>query len=482
MKRFERVLLINPSYPHSHYPMAFRPLAGLGYISQALEDNGIEYNFIDLGLGYNTKDLNQKIYLFKPDLIGISMMTFKYANTYLLMKKIKDSYHDIKIVTGGAHISTLREKVLLECPSIDYGVVLEGEESIVELCQGKEIKEIKGLIYRNEEDGQILYNGDRPFNKELDKISFPRYNKFELSKYTEKEIPIVSSRGCPYNCIYCPVSLAIGKKLRVRSPEGVVTELEYWYNKGYRRFDFVDDNFTFYKERIYEICNGIEKRGFKNLGLHCGNGLRADKVDMDLLKKMKSVGFNYLAFGVEAGNNKVLKALRKSENIDVIEKAIKEACDLGIDVSLFFLVGSPEETLVDFEESISLAKRYPVKDVRFYNIIPYPNTELYDWIDKNNYFLKTPESYLNDASSWKNDPIFRTPQMSKEDKKKALKYGEQIRRKIRRKSIERKLNRYGLLGKLGAYLYISNFYQNNLSAKLNPLIRRIVKKKEGKGE
>lgn len=475
LKRFERVLLVNPSYPDTHYPVAFRPLTGLGYIAQTLEDNGIEYDFIDLGLGYNTKDLKQKIYLFKPDLIGISMMTFKYANTYLLIKEIKDSYPDIKIVAGGAHISTLREKVLLQCTSVDYGIVLEGEDTIIELCQGKEISEIKGLIYRDE-NREVFYNGDRPFNIELDKISFPKYNKFELSKYSEKEISIVSSRGCPYNCIYCPVVLAIGRKLRIRSPEGVVNELEYWCNKGYKRFDFVDDNFTFYKERVYEICDEIEKRGLKNLELHCGNGIRADKVDRDLLKRMKSVGLSYLAFGVEAGNNKVLKALKKSENIDVIEKAIKEACELGFDVTLFFLIGSPGETWADFEESLRLAKKYSIKDVRFYNLIPYPNTELYDWIDKNNYFLKDPQLYLNDASGWINDPIFSTPQMSKEERKKASRKGEQIRRKIRRKSIEQKLKKYGLLGKLGAYLYISNFYQNKLATKLNPLLRRIAKR------
>ena len=109
----------------------------------------------------------------------------------------------------------------------------EGEETIVELCSGKPLAEIKGLAYRTNE-GKVLYNGDREFIKELDAVPFPKYEKFELKKYVFHDIDIDSSRGCPYRCIFCSVEAVTGRKMRVRSAENVVGEIEYWYGRGYR--------------------------------------------------------------------------------------------------------------------------------------------------------------------------------------------------------------------------------------------------------
>ncbi len=129
--------------------------------------------------------------------------------------------------------------------------------------------------------------------------------------------------------------------MRVRCAENVLDEIEYWYERGYRKFNFVDDNFTFYSDRVHEICDGIERRGLNNLKFTCTNGIRADRVDRQLLTRMKEVGFYYIAFGVEGGNEKILKSLKKGETMEPIKRAIKDVCDLGYEVMLFFLVGSP---------------------------------------------------------------------------------------------------------------------------------------------
>lgn len=454
---YYRVLLLHPSYSSSHYARPMRPPTGLGYIAETLKNNKIQYDVTDVGFGYSFKYINNKIVDFKPDLIGLSMMTFKHTDTYYMLNKIKKNHPDIPIVVGGPHVSTLRDAVLKECPSIDFGITLEGEKTFIELCKGKSLKTIKGLIYRD--DTTILYNGDRDFIKELDTISFPTYENFELNKYSVKEICIVSSRGCPYGCIYCPVHLAIGREFRVRSAQNVVDELDYWYKRGYRRFDFVDDNLTFYKDRVYEICNEIEIHNLKGLELHCGNGIRADKVDRDLLKRMREVGFNYIAFGVEAGNNKILKNLKKGEQIEIIEQSIKNACELGFEVSLFFLIGSPGETCSDFEDSINLAIKYPISDVRFYNIIPFPGTELYDWLQKNNYFIRRPSEYLSEGSAWDNEPVFETPEMSVKERKLAMEYTKSIRVQIKKKYLKHKFRKLGLFGRIGINLYFSKVYQ-----------------------
>lgn len=468
--KYKRVLLIQPPYAQSHYTYTMRPPAGLGYIAEALKRNDIEYEILDMGLNHDFRDMKKKIDAFEPDIVGVSMMTSRYKNTYTIIKKIKEISPNVSIVVGGPHVSTIREKALLEVEEIDYGVVLEGEETLLELCEGKSVSEIKGLIYR---DGkEVVYNGDRPFIKDLDSVNFPAYDKFEIDRYAVREICIVSSRGCPYNCIYCPVKSTIGKKFRMRSAKSVADELEYWYKRGYKRFDFVDDNFTLIKERVYEICNEIEKRGLNGLKLHCGNGIRADKVDRDILKRMKHVGFDYIAFGVEAGNNKILNNIKKGESIEAIENSIKTSCELGFDVTLFFLVGSPGETWNDIMDSVNLALKYPVSDVRFYNIMPFPNTELYNWLEENDYFVKEPGEYLNSGSAWVNDPVFITPQLSYEERKRALNFTKSIEIKVKKNHLARRLKMYGIFGRLFSEFYFTKIVYGNVQS--NKLLNKIA--------
>jgi len=117
-------------------------------------------------------------------------------------------------------------------------------------------------------------------------------------------------------------------------------------------------------------------------------------VDKELLARMNEVGFYYIAYGVEGGNNQILERLHKGEKIETIERAIKDACDLGYRVTLFFLLGSPGEPKADIEDSIRLATKYPMYDVRFYNMIPFQNTKLYEWVSHNNYFRKDPLQFI----------------------------------------------------------------------------------------
>jgi radical SAM superfamily enzyme YgiQ (UPF0313 family) len=443
MNRFDKVFLINPPVG-AHYG-ALRPPAGLGYIAQTLWQHGVEYKVLDMLLGYRYADLRQKIAAFNPRVIGLTMFTIGYQSTYTLIRKLKEDFPQILIIVGGPHVSTMRNQVLEECKEIDLGMVMESEETWIELCGGENIKDIKGIIYRN--NGRVISNGEREFVEDLDQIPFPRYEKFELDRYIKERV-IVSSRGCPYNCIYCPVSLTIGKKLRMRSPKSVVEEIAYWYKRRFNQFNFVDDNFTFHKDRVYGICDEIIKKRLDGLFLRLSNGVRADKVDKDLLKRMREVGFRQLAFGVEAGNDKVLRRLRKGEKINQISQAIEDACNLGYDVYLFFLVGSLGETWTDLVDSVNLALKYPISRVCFYNIIPYPKTPLFDWLWERGYFVESPESYLNSASSeGKNArPVFITPELNLHQRKRALRYTRKIERRVLRASTKRMLRELNIPG------------------------------------
>ncbi|MFH1888972.1 MAG: radical SAM protein [Candidatus Omnitrophota bacterium] len=475
MARFNKVLLINLAYPSTKFTMPVIPV-GIGYIAEFLKKNGIRYFIFDMTLGHNGAELRKRIRKERPDIIGISMMSFMYNRHYSLISSLKRDFPDIPILVGGPHISTMKSKALEECPAIDYGIMQEGEVPALSLCLGDELSRIPSLIYRD--SGKIIVNSVLP-NQEagLDMLPFPRYEGFELGKYGYG-ICIVSSRGCPYACIYCMASVT-RRKFRARGAVHIADEIEHWYKRGYREFDMQEDNPTFNRVRIFELCDEIERRGLKDLVIMCGNGVRADKVDREILKRMKEVGFKRLGFGVEAGNNKVLESIKKGETIEVISKAVQEACELGFFVSIFFIVGSPTETPDDFQDSVNIALSYPISHVNFFNLIPLPSTELYDWVKDNGYFLVEPEVYLNAGSSVQMscNPVFETPYFNKRERIKALKKGKSIERFVKRRTIAKTFHKIRPFNHLVAWLYMMPVVQEIENQMLRSLLyRRIMDK------
>ncbi|MCX5677991.1 MAG: radical SAM protein [Candidatus Omnitrophica bacterium] len=445
--RFKNILLAQ-----AKYDSVFSNVlpAGIGYLSEFLTANGIENDVFDLNVAKNTeKGLFDKIRRFKPNLFGLSMMSLNYKYNYGMLGRVKALFPEIRIVAGGAHVSTMREEVLRDCPAIDYGIVIEGEHALVELAGDGDIAGIKGLIHRD--GSRIVYNGDRPFLQDLDSLPYPKYEKFDKTDYSSL-ISLFSSRGCPFECTYCPVQLAIGRRFVTRSAKSVADELEYHYNLGRREFSFRDDNFTLVQERVYQVCDEIERRRLKGLYLMCDNGVRADKIDHKILKRMKEVGFRMIGLGVESGDDGILKSLKKSSTVKTMEEAIKTACDLGYIVELYFLIGAPGETWKDFEKTVSLATKYPVMIASFYHILPYPRTELFESVKKSGYLLRSPEEYLNDGSQRRNTPFLSTPEFPYELRKKAFDYAyrstsghiKRTRRAYSRNNAYRKFRDMGL--------------------------------------
>ncbi len=455
--RFNRVLLVYPSH-NVEWPGLTAPI-GLGYLAQTLRDVGIEYDILDMNLGYGLKQLRRKLNYFQPDLVGISMITRDFRGFYSTLERIKQHNSRIKIVVGGPHVTVFKEQVLQECHDIDYGIVREGEKAIVELCRDEvAMEKIKGLLYRD--NGDIVYAGDREFITDLDKVPWPRYEKFEMNRYFH-EISIHTSRGCPYRCIFCARHV-LSPKYQARSAENVGDELEYWYRLDYRKFNIEDDNFNLIKGRVYAICDEIERRQLQGLILRCSNGIRADRVDRDILTRMREVGFQYLAFGVDAGNNRMLKVVKKGETMEDIEDGIRNACELGYSIKLFFVIGNPSETSEDVEDMVKLCRKYPIQEVHFNNVVPYPGTELYDWIKENNYFLRQPDEYLNNASFWEKRPIFQTPELPEAERIRLTKYLHEVRKEVHREAIRQIFRRHKVIGKLASRIlsnsWIERFY------------------------
>ena len=465
--RHNRVLLISP--PSSSYLGAARPPQNLGFLAQALVDHGIEYDVLDMRLGHEWKSLKKKIDAFRPDLVGVTLVSLEYLKSYDLIRQIKSHIPDVKVIVGGPHVTVCKKQVLEECEAIDFGVVNEGEATLVEICQGqKAIPEIAGLIHRQE--GEVVYNGPRSEEANLDNISWPRYEKFEMKRYIQ-EMAFNSSRGCPYQCVFCPNKI-MTRKWRFRSPADVVDEVEYWYHKGYRIFNFDDDNFTLDNDRVYAICDEIERRGINDAEFRCSNGIRADRTNRPLLKRMREVGFNYIAFGVDGGNNRMLKINKKGETIEQIEQGIKDATELGFDVKIFVILAMPQETLADVEDALALVRRYPIKRVLLNNPIPYPGTELYETVRDNGWFITQPEVYLNQVAENGNTPVFATPEISFEERVALIKRIRAVEKEVTRAAVKRMYAHLGPMANLLAAVAATSFMEN-LFFKFKPF-RRLV--------
>ncbi len=474
--RYRRVLFIVPNLK-GFYGWPSYPHPGVGYVSSYLEAKGIEYEIMDMNLGYKIKDIKSKMQSFNPELIAMTLYTYKHSLAYDMLARIKNDFN-IPIVVGGPHISLLRTKAFKE-NLIDFAIKNEGEKALLALCIGKDLKEIPNLIYFT--NGKLKENANKPFYEDLEQLPFPIYTKFELQKYGAKEIGIVSARGCPYHCIYCPVMTTMGRIFRPRSPQNVLAELTYWYEKGYRSFEFVDDAFLQDTERVYKICDLIEREKLKNLSLGCSQGIRANKINRPLLERMKAVGFGCLGFGIESASDKVLRYIKKGQTFKQIDEGVKIACELGYDVRLFFMVGFPGETMEDVEKSFQFALKYPVTFANFYNIIPYPGTELFDYLEQNNLFLVNPDIYLNEVITRTRRPLFETSSMPLAERKQALKKGYEISRQISRRHRKEQYKKLGAFGRILARLLTVSFIYHRIgkmkqSDMINFLWRKLTRK------
>ncbi len=439
---FRRVLLVAP--PSSSYLGAIRPPSNLGYLSETLMHAGIEHAVEDMRAVSSRAAISSRLrkrltqtegY---PDLVGVSMVSLEYKRTYDLIREIKRMAPGAAVVVGGPHVSALGSRVLEECPEIDYGIVQEGEDALLQLCGGEVPEEqIPGLLYRHA-GGAVRAGPEPACPRDLDSIPFPTYSRFDLRRYA-REVPLVTSRGCPYRCIFCFHSV-MKDTFRPRSAANVVDEIEYWYARGIRQFVVDDDNFTLVKKRVYEVCDQIEQRGMRDLFIRCANGIRADRVDRELLARMRQVGVREVGFGADGGNDRVLlEIVKKGESLGTIERAIQDAIATGLEVRLFIILGHPGETMSDVEDSLALAQRYPLIRLHLNNPIPYPGTELFDWAVAHHAFIRSPEDYLNNLTDSDVDPVFETPELPASVRRQINLRARKIEKAVWRAATERML-------------------------------------------
>ena len=432
-----KVLFVNPwlnAFLGNEKQKPSAPHLGLAYLIATLKHNGVDkVDVYDEGIENNDEILFKKIGMLRPDIIGVTTFSFGYENAMNLIKKIK-KYADVPVIIGGPHVSAVKGQALTTSVA-DFAMKGESELSFIkflaELSSSKNFEKVGNLIWRNP-FGNIVENKNEPLIENIDEIPFPDYEIFGFERYnnfTIKMFPIITSRGCPYGCNYCSAKLSMGRGFRARSPENVLEEMKYWI-KTYKikKFGINDDCFNLDIKRAEKILDLIIKEGLDiRYGLY--TGIRVDRVTEQLLRKMKESGCEFISYGCESGNQDIINNMGKSLKIGDVRKAVELTNKFDIRNSVNFIIGHKGETYKTAMDSINFAKTLPTNFVNFYNLIPYPGTDLHEWVSKNASYIISSNDYLSKAGSSDLMPVFETKEFSKKDRIKALKKGFALSRK-----------------------------------------------------
>lgn len=409
-----KVLLVQPPSRQAAQEEVVVPPLGLAYLASVIEPDGHEVRILDAfaeGLTWN--NFTEEIRKAKADLIGIGGMTPTIDNTLRAIKICRP--HTRYIVMGGPHLSAHRQEFFKDCPDLDFGIVGEGEESFRELmkrlAEGRDPWEVPGIV------GPETFTPAANYIKDLDGLPFPARHLLPNPRYRyalwpgKKVTTMITSRGCPYRCIFCDKSI-FGSKWRARSAKNVLDEMEQIV-KDLRIPSIIiyDDLFTLDKQRVQEICQGILERGLR-FEWKCEG--RVDRVDGEMLRWMKKAGCSLIAYGVESGNEIGLDYLQKGITLPQIRRAFELTRQAGIRPMAYFILGIPVETFEQGLRTIELAKELNPDYAQFSILSPYRGTRLYEearekgWyaeVEANNPFDKDQKRPVLLSKNWSGDSL-----------------------------------------------------------------------------
>ena len=352
------------------------PPLGLAYIASALEEAGHEVDLIDvIALCLSREEVSKRIEQFDPELVGITAMTPTFHGALEAARIAK--IHNRKTLIGGVHMSIYAEETL-SYQEVDFGIVGEGEETIVELCsalkEGRDYSSIEGLCYKKE-DGSIKVGRAR-IVQDLTQLPMPSYHLLPMGKYSSiigmKPVStMMGSRGCPYKCGFC-FKTPSDKKYRTRSVENIVDEIEYLIkNYEVKEVMFYDDLMP--QAYARGLSNEIIKR---NVKINWQTPQRVNLVNPELLRLMAKAGCHILRFGVEQGDPDMMQLVEKKTTIDQVRLSFQAANEAGIKTFAYFIIGYTGETEQTMQATINLAKDLNPTYVMFTKAVPLPQTPL----------------------------------------------------------------------------------------------------------
>ncbi len=414
------ITLVRPPqtlYKGSQPPIVGLPL-GLLYIAANLKGARIVDALIETKVrrknggtefGTSWKDMKKK--LRESDIVGITCsFSSQLKNTISTAELVKEIDPKAKTMIGGPH-ATIKPKDFLKEDSVDFVVLGEGElvfpELVKRLKKGISVRSLKGIGYK--EGGKMIINPRPDFIEDLDSLPFPAYHLVKMEDYfeankdfparpsidirgSERAVSMVTSRGCPYNCVFCSVHLHMGHRWRFHSSKYVLKHLKFLKDEyDVRHVHFEDDNISLEPKRFEEIIDGIRKL---NITWDTPNGVRADTLNKKLLRKVKNSGCVYLVIGVESGDQRVLdEIVGKNLDLKKVEEIAKICKEIELPLDAFYVIGFPGETKQNIKHTIDFAlrlnRRYDVYPYLFF-ATPLIGTRLYDICKKEDFFTCEP--------------------------------------------------------------------------------------------
>ena len=369
------------------------PPLGLTYVASSLEERGHAVSLIDAEAEDfdSHEDLAREAARREPDVVGFGFTTPMVASVGRSVREIRKILPDIPVVAGGPHATAVPEKVITG-DIATYCVIGEGEEVMAELADrlssGAGAEGCPSLCYRSGD--AVVKTVRTPPIPDLDGLPLPARHLLRIERYkhassvSRKKAPyytnIISSRGCPFKCIFCGSVAVFGKTVRYRSAKNVGDEMEECL-KRYRIgiFGFADDTLTLKKSHVLGICDEIGKRKMDVMWMAQG---RVDTVDEEMLAAMKRSGCEAIHYGYESGNQDILDRLRKGTTVEQAIRATKLTKRAGIKIHGYFMIGNPGETARTIRDTIDLAKKLDPETVQFTLAQPFPGTEFSEIADR----------------------------------------------------------------------------------------------------
>lgn len=376
------VTLVYPFFRPRPDRSIFRfPPLGLGYIVSYLRQHGIAANLVDCTF-LSENEAMEQVRRSKPDIIGIYSMFSMKAPALRMAKLLKK---DCEMLVVGGPLPTLRAEDFLD--DFDVVGVGEGEATMLELAEAVEghrsLSTIEGITYRSEgNEKRVMRTPDREAIQDLDSLPFPARDQLDNGAYRQHyrdrfgytTTSVITSRGCPFSCDFCSRAV-FGQEFRTRSAVNIVDEMERVRALGYERVWFSDDCFTLHKKRLLSICDEMVRRRL-DINWECLS--RVDTIDKQTAHSMRKAGCVRVFFGLESGNDGVLKLMNKQTTTRESEKAVLTMKAAGMQVGAFFIVGYPGETDDTILDTLRFASSLPLDYLSFSVPYPIPGTPLYD--------------------------------------------------------------------------------------------------------
>lgn len=393
------------------------PNIGIAYLTAALRAAGHDVHVADMNnQAMADEDIVRLMRSEQIQIVGISVKTATMGAARRLGTLLKQ-HLDCTILLGGAHAS-LAADLLVHEPWVDHVFLGEAEENLPSFCNGPGHGAHQDL-------GGVWSRGGPParpaYVRDLDDLPFPDYSLFpqRVKDAVRLIYPLVTSRGCVYDCIYCSVPAISGKRYRKRSPNNILAELKMAADR-YGAFEFciIDDSFNLDMTRAKEFCRLLLQQEM-HLRWSCPNGLRADQVDDELADLMFRSGCYSVMLGVESGDAQIFDSICKGETLEDIRRGITIFQNVGIQVGGYFLIGLPGDSMLSQQRSVEFARQQGIV-AHFNMLIPYPGTPLWEWVRANGRMLRDSEDGLHFAdSAGKVTPVFETDGFSASERKRA---------------------------------------------------------------